>query len=181
VGHFSNPPNCARIDVIFVGNGILLRIRTGNLVFNVVKGDLFEQEVDVIAQGCNVYGMMGSGIAVAFKRRYPAMYRKYKRVCQMAGLKKDGGLEGSVWFDTSTKPAIACLFTQDHFKVVEEYVHSGFTILKSRMEIEGWKSIAFPAIGCGVAATAYFDIETLKAIAEEIFGESEIEATLVVQ
>ena len=45
-------------------------------------GDLFAAaDVDAIGHGCNCAGVMGAGIAVEFKRRWPAMFEEYRRRC----------------------------------------------------------------------------------------------------
>src|ERR1700678_3621437 len=49
--------------------------------FSEVIGDLFEVDAPAIGHGCNTEGAMGAGIAVEFKRRYPDMYKEYKRRC----------------------------------------------------------------------------------------------------
>jgi O-acetyl-ADP-ribose deacetylase (regulator of RNase III) len=49
--------------------------------FSEVTGDLFETDVPAIGHGCNTKGAMGARIAVEFKRRYPDMYKEYKRRC----------------------------------------------------------------------------------------------------
>jgi O-acetyl-ADP-ribose deacetylase (regulator of RNase III) len=47
-----------------------------------VSGDLFEHDgIRAFAHGCNCAGTMGKGIAVEFRRRFPAMYDDYKRRC----------------------------------------------------------------------------------------------------
>lgn len=46
-----------------------------------VVGDLFDIDLPAIGHGCNSRGSMGAGIAVQFRRRYPDMYREYKRRC----------------------------------------------------------------------------------------------------
>ncbi len=43
-----------------------------------VSGDLFrDEDLDALAHGCNCAGAMGRGIAVEFRRRFPAMYADY--------------------------------------------------------------------------------------------------------
>lgn len=46
-------------------------------------GDLFDPKwgFDAIGHGVNCKGVMGSGIAVEFKRRYPEMHKEYKWLC----------------------------------------------------------------------------------------------------
>jgi O-acetyl-ADP-ribose deacetylase (regulator of RNase III) len=49
--------------------------------FRMITGDLFALGLPAVGHGCNCAGAMGAGIAVAFKKRYPAMYREYRRRC----------------------------------------------------------------------------------------------------
>lgn len=51
----------------------MITYQTGDLLDTFDKGD-----VDVIAHCCNCCGVMGSGIALAIKQRYPAAYKAYK-------------------------------------------------------------------------------------------------------
>ena len=45
-------------------------------------GDLFATDgLRAFAHGCNCAGAMGKGIAVAFRERWPAMYKEYHRLC----------------------------------------------------------------------------------------------------
>lgn len=47
------------------------------------QGDLFAQtDLDALAHGVNVDGMMGSGIAKEFARRWPRMKQRYARLCR---------------------------------------------------------------------------------------------------
>ena len=47
-----------------------------------VKGDLFaDKSLDAIGHGVNCAGAMGKGIALEFRRRWPAMYEAYKKQC----------------------------------------------------------------------------------------------------
>ena len=47
-----------------------------------VSGDLFAYPgLEAIAHGCNCMGVMGHGIAVEFKKRYPEMFRQYSALC----------------------------------------------------------------------------------------------------
>jgi O-acetyl-ADP-ribose deacetylase (regulator of RNase III) len=41
------------------------------------KGDLLETDIKFIVHGCNAQGVMGSGIALAIKNKYPEAYTRY--------------------------------------------------------------------------------------------------------
>jgi len=44
-----------------------------------VKGNIFESPAKVLV---NTVGVMGKGVALEFKRRYPDMFESYKKICE---------------------------------------------------------------------------------------------------
>jgi Macro domain len=50
-------------------------------MFRVLIGDLFESQAQVLVNAVNCVGVMGKGIAVQFKKRFPAMFEDYARRC----------------------------------------------------------------------------------------------------
>lgn len=50
----------------------------GNI--KVVSGDVLDVEEGIIVHGCNCLGVMGSGIAVAVKNRFPKVYEAYRAI-----------------------------------------------------------------------------------------------------
>jgi O-acetyl-ADP-ribose deacetylase (regulator of RNase III) len=46
------------------------------------SGDLIQQPVDALVNTVNTVGVMGKGIALQFKRAYPAMFKAYERSCK---------------------------------------------------------------------------------------------------
>lgn len=145
-------------------------------MFKIVAGDLFASKADVLAHGCNTFGSMGRGIAVAFRQRWPEMFRKYNFHCK----KDHESLHATcfLWKNPEGKPDIACLFTQHKWVAEPVYIEYALQDLAEQMGHKG--SVAFPAIGCGIARTSQMSIETLKEICEKVFGDSDIEATLYV-
>ena len=45
-------------------------------------GNLLTQEVDALVNTVNTEGIMGKGIALQFKRAWPAMFRDYEAACK---------------------------------------------------------------------------------------------------
>ena len=43
--------------------------------------DIFESDCEVITNPVNCVGVMGGGLALAFKNKFPKMYLKYKEMC----------------------------------------------------------------------------------------------------
>ncbi len=50
-------------------------------------GDIFTSNAKAIGHGVNVHGVMGSGIAVQFRTRFPDMYEAYKILCKKGELR----------------------------------------------------------------------------------------------
>ena len=48
----------------------------------VCKGDLFKSNAQTIANTVNTVGVMGKGVALEFKKRFPEMYADYLRRCE---------------------------------------------------------------------------------------------------
>ena len=53
-------------------------------------GDLFSSDCPALGQGVNTLGSMGAGIAVEFRRRWPAMYDAYREECRSGRLQPGG-------------------------------------------------------------------------------------------
>ena len=53
-------------------------------------GDLFTSECLALGHGVNTLGSMGAGIAVEFRRRWPAMYDAYRAECRSGRLQPGG-------------------------------------------------------------------------------------------
>ena len=45
-------------------------------------GDIFEEDVEALVNSVNCVGVMGRGIALQFKKVYPANYRAYRAACE---------------------------------------------------------------------------------------------------
>jgi O-acetyl-ADP-ribose deacetylase (regulator of RNase III) len=54
-------------------------------------GDLPSSHCPALGHGVNTLGLMGAGIAVEFRRRWPTMYQAYREECR-SGRLQPGGL-----------------------------------------------------------------------------------------
>ena len=50
-------------------------------------GNLFESKCNTIVNTVNCVGVMGKGIALEFKKKYPAMFRDYVNKCDFGEIK----------------------------------------------------------------------------------------------
>jgi O-acetyl-ADP-ribose deacetylase (regulator of RNase III) len=122
----------------------------------IVKCDIFNSGCDIFGHQTNCHGVMGSGLALLIKQRFPDVYTKYRELC----LSDNVNLMGYVQFVKTgiTKPAIiANLFGQYDFGVDKRHtdykaLEKCFINLKDKWintQLNGL-SIALPFnLGCG--------------------------------
>jgi O-acetyl-ADP-ribose deacetylase (regulator of RNase III) len=121
------------------------------------RGDLFLSGAHTIAHGVNCEGKMGAGIAREFKRRYPQMFKEYRRRCLSGELRP-----GEYFLDKTTQPWVLNLATQDTTRgATLEYVRSSLENLARRYSLEGIESLAMPKIAAGLGALDWNDIRDL--------------------
>ena len=107
-------------------------------------GNLFDTTLDWKVCTVNCVGVMGKGIALEFKKRFPGMYENYRRICQ-GGLLKPGKLWA--W----EKDRILCFPTKDHWRYPSkvEWIEAGLQKFVAHYTRLGISYIAFPPLGCG--------------------------------
>lgn len=111
------------------------------------SGDMFSRAVDIRINTVNCVGVMGAGVALAFKKRYPDMFHEYKRACE-AGEIRPGRLH--VWKSLSND-WIVNFPTKRHWKGKSRYedIESGLLALREYLVKHGGVKVALPALGCG--------------------------------
>lgn len=111
------------------------------------QGNLFDSDAGVIGHGVNCAGVMGKGIAVAFKEQYPDMYNEYRRLCWDNKLKP-----GGVFFYAASDRVIANLVSQDKPGPNARYSWAVESIRKAMdyANERHIKAVAIPRIGCGI-------------------------------
>lgn len=48
-------------------------------MIKIIDGNLFDSKAQIICHQCNCQGVMGSGVAAEVKRRYPHVYKAYRK------------------------------------------------------------------------------------------------------
>lgn len=149
--------------------------------FEIVQGDLFDPdfEFDALAQGVNTQGLMGAGIAVAFKDRWPAMYEDYKDRCLQFGPSL-GGLVHIYPHIFEAEPTIYNMFSQimpgrnGDYRLLQQ---AAITVLMDA-EVLDYERVGMPWIGCGIAGLEKHNVEH---IFNQVFDDSDVEFILVQQ
>lgn len=110
-------------------------------------GDILDSHAQTLVTTVNTAGVMGKGLAKAFKERYPGLYAGYKRACETNLFLKEGLYVHEV--DGTRK--IVCFPTKRHWRFPSklEWIDEGLRKLAEGVEKYGITSLAIPALGCG--------------------------------
>ena len=110
-------------------------------------GDIFESKCLTIVNTVNCVGVMGKGIALEFKKRYPEMFMDYVIKCNSGEVKT--GIP--YVFDNGDGIKILNFPTKDHWRSPSRlsFVIEGLDWFVENYEKYGITSVAFPPLGCG--------------------------------
>ena len=111
-----------------------------------LKGNLLSSPAQVQVNTVNTVGVMGKGIALQFKKKYPEMFTAYQRVCEKQQLDT-----GKLYLWKSPEKWVLMFPTKKHWRNPSrmEYIESGLQKFVNNYERLGIESIAFPKLGCG--------------------------------
>src|SRR5690606_545170 len=112
-----------------------------------VSGNLLSDDAEVLVNPVNCVGVMGAGLALAFKNAHPAMFGKYAELCRRKLVRP-----GQVHFIEISIDQVVCNFpTKDHWRDPSQidWIVSGLKHLAGESSLRGFTSLAVPALGCG--------------------------------
>lgn len=139
------------------------------------QGNLFEDEAEAFVNAVNLVGVMGAGIALQFKKRYPEMFKDYKKQCK-AGKLALGTMH--VYKRKEENPKYIINFpTLYHWKDKSKLkdIKQGLEDLLTVVKKKKIKSIAIPALGCGVGGLEWREV---KQVIENTFKDSKVQVHL---
>lgn len=129
------------------------------MVTYIEQGDIFAVEgVKNYAHGCNCAGAMGAGIAVQFKKKFPAMYAEYRRRC-MAG----EFLPGDVYAYHYGDGFVFNLGTEKHWRLgaTLEFIGAALEHMMQVAEELNVLAISLPKIGAGYGGLRWEDVKQI--------------------
>lgn len=132
------------------------------------QGDLLECTEQVIVHGCNAQGVMGSGVALAIRNKYPDAYNAYLASKQYGGMT----LGRCTYSEQDDGKIVINVITQQFYGrnphvvyVSYDAVAEVFNMINMFCKYRNYRSIAIPKIGAGLANGDWSIIE--KIIEEE--------------
>lgn len=124
------------------------------------KGNIFDAigEVDAITNTINCVGVMGKGLALAFKNRYPAMFKAYRLACS-----NDEITTGKIWLWENNGKWVINFPTKAHWRNPSEYSYivSGLEDLERVIAEKKLTSIALAPLGCGNGGLSWPKVKEL--------------------
>ena len=113
-------------------------------------GDILTYEGKYICQGVNTLGLMGAGLALQIRNKYPKVWQVYS--------KKTLNLGDSFGVDCG-KHTILCIATQkDIGRHKKPFNISAFEIGLDKIDRNISGPVAFPPIGCGLGGGDFFAV-----------------------
>ena len=113
----------------------------------ILVGDILKSKAQTLINTVNCVGIMGKGIALEFKTRFPDMFKDYVERCE----RKEVKLGVPYLFERSPPPNIINFPTKDHWKSVSRIddIERGLQYLLAHYKNWGLTSLAIPPLGCG--------------------------------
>lgn len=132
------------------------------------SGDMFETNADIRINTVNCVGVMGAGVALAFKNKYPEMFKDYQKDCKKNKL-QPGKMH--IWKNL-TGDWIINFPTKTHWRKPSRYedIETGLVALRKYLIDKGPVSVTLPALGCGNGG---LDWNRVKEIIEKYLGDVE--------
>lgn len=133
------------------------------------QGNLLEADVEALVNTVNTVGVMGKGIALMFKERFPANMAAYAKACKTHEVQtgkmfvtETGELMGPRW--------IVNFPTKQHWRAKSQiqWIIDGLFDLRNFIEENHVKSIAIPPLGAGNGGLNWDDV---KPHIVEILGD----------
>lgn len=128
-----------------------------------VSGDFFDYEADIRINTVNCVGVMGAGVALAFKKKYPNMFKAYVEVCKRKAIAPG---KPFVWeeYDLFSKCTIVNLPTKIDWRNPSEYeyIEKGLIWLRDFLMMkDGEDIVTLPALGCGHGKLNWSIVKTM--------------------
>ncbi len=140
------------------------------MTIEITNGDLLQQtDVDAIVNTVNCVGVMGKGIALQFKKKWPANFKAYSEACKRNEVRV-GKMHVYDAGALATPKYVINFPTKDHWRGKSKisFISEGLQDLTKIIDEYRIQSIAIPPLGCGNGG---LDWDTVKKLIESAFKD----------
>ena len=125
------------------------------------KGNIFDSGCEALVNPVNCVGVMGKGLALQFKQRFPANFASYANACRAGEL-----IPGRMHLFDTRSPQPRCIVnfpTKRHWRDASRLddVDHGLAALARVIAANDIRSIAVPPLGCGLGGLPWHDVRRL--------------------
>jgi O-acetyl-ADP-ribose deacetylase (regulator of RNase III) len=144
---------------------------------SLVDGDMFFSKLQTLTISVNCVGIMGKGLALRAKYQFPDVYVAYQDLCRARKLKMGTPClirrEVSLDYELADEPSTLSnsnlekwflLFpTKNHWREKSDItgIEQGLQWIRDNYQSQGMKSLAVPALGCGLGQLEWRDVGPL--------------------
>jgi O-acetyl-ADP-ribose deacetylase (regulator of RNase III) len=123
-----------------------------------LRGNIFSTTANVLVNTVNCVGIMGAGLALECRYRYPQMYLEYRRACELRQI-SPGRLQ--LW--KFSRPWVLNFPTKAHWRYPSklEYIRDGLRSFEQLCEGSSLESVAFPRLGTAHGGLGWSEVEPL--------------------
>lgn len=146
------------------------------IMMTVTNKSIFDTGCQVLVNPVNTKGVMGAGLAKAFKARFPENFKSYRTFALQGGfnftLDKDSR-NFLHTFPAGVSPQyIVNLATKDDYRGKSDLQHLDTALeqLFGLCEIMGFDSVALPKLGCGLGGLDWRDVKPLIEERRKLFS-----------
>ena len=137
-------------------------------------GDLFDEDVEALVNSVNCVGVMGRGIALEFKKRFPQNFKAYATACERNEVQP-----GRMFVHETGQlsPRYIINFpTKRHWKAKSrmEDIEAGLDALVREIQRRDIRSIAIPSLGSTLGGLRWEDVRPRIEAALSGLGDVEV-------
>lgn len=116
-------------------------------MFKALIGDLFSSKAQTLVNTVNCVGVMGKGVALEFKKRFPSLFEDYAELCKHKQVK----LGEPYLYRGAGNKLVLNFPTKGHWRSPSRLanIEAGLDYFVKHYAEWGITSIAFPPLGCG--------------------------------
>ena len=123
------------------------------------RGDIFLDDAQALVNPVNCVGVMGKGLALQFKKRFPENFDRYARACRL-GQVEPGSMMIHEEAEGSSPRYLVNFPTKRHWRDESrlEDIENGIRALAREIQERGIRSVAVPALGSGLGGLDWRDV-----------------------
>lgn len=145
-------------DLVIGGMELLKPTLETIMVLSTLMSDIFKSTAQALVNPVNCAGVMGKGLALQFREKFPYNFIVYRKACESGRLKP-----GIVLPVKDGEKFIINFPTKRHWrdKSRMEDIESGLANLLTVLKFYEITSVAIPKIGCGLGGLDWADVKPL--------------------